>query len=79
MRRDVMGDLRRILRAHPDGLTIKQLCGIAGMSDSRYILRALKSMPDVYIDRWDGPHRGQFSAVWCVVEVPADCPHPTKG
>jgi len=35
-------------------------------------------MPDSYIDRWSGPHRGQWAAVWCVVEVPEDCPKPDE-
>jgi len=34
-------------------------------------------MADAYIDRWI---RGEFQkppeAVWCVVEVPEDCPPP---
>ena len=35
-------------------------------------------MPDSYIDRWTGPHRGQWAAVWCVVEVPENCPKPDE-
>lgn len=39
---------------------------------------ALKSMPDTYVDRWEGPKRGQYAEVFCVVIPPPDCPHPTR-
>jgi hypothetical protein len=60
-----------------DGLTTKQLQYRLEV-DQRTLCKALKSMPDAYIDRWTGPHRGQWAAVWCVVEVPEDCPKPDE-
>lgn len=60
-----------------DGLTIKQLQYRLEV-DQRTLCKSLKSMPDSYIDRWTGPHRGQWAAVWCVVEVPEDCPKPDE-
>ena len=60
-----------------DGLTTKQLQYRLEV-DQRTLCKSLKSMPDAYIDRWTGPHRGQWAAVWCVVEVPEDCPKPDE-
>jgi hypothetical protein len=60
-----------------DGLTTRQL-QFRTEIEQRTICKALKSMPDAYIDRWTGPHRGQWAAVWCVVEVPEDCPKPDE-
>ena len=42
-----------------------------------YTLTALRKMPDTYIDRWT-PVQHTHAAVWAVVEVPEDCPAPTK-
>jgi len=42
------------------------------------IRKSLKSMPDAYIDRWQGPTNGQYTAIWCVADVPENCPHPKK-
>jgi hypothetical protein len=60
-----------------DGLTTRQL-QFRSEIEQRTICKALKAMPDAYIDRWTGPHRGQWAAVWCVVEVPEDCPKPDE-
>lgn len=40
------------------------------------IRKALATMPEVYIDRWTQPKRGQYRAVWCVCVPPENCPHP---
>ena len=66
--------LRALLRGH-EGMTTRQL-SYRTDSDMRDITRSLKVMPDSYIDRWTGPVRGQWAAVWCVVDVPEDCPKP---
>jgi hypothetical protein len=70
-------ELRELLTANPDGL------GTIVIADSvnknpRAVYKALKRMPDTYIDRWAEPKRGQYVAVWCVLKVPADCPKPRK-
>lgn len=66
----------------------KALCGTDGATcsdlelsvgvDSGNLVRSLRSMPDAYIDRWRPARSGskRYVAVWCVVDVPADCPHP---
>lgn len=68
-------NIRAALRLCPDGLTITQLTRrLPIKSDS--IRNALLKMPDAYIDRWEGPHRGKYAAVWCVVVPPENCPYP---
>ena len=52
-------------------------CALRG-KDVDGIRGALEVMPDVYIDRWEGPKRGQYTAVWCIVVPPPHCPRPTK-
>lgn len=69
--------LRKLLRSVPDGLTAKQLSTATNLS-AQSVRNALAKMPDVYIDRWTQPKRGQHTAVWCAVEVPENCPKPTK-
>jgi hypothetical protein len=71
-------EIRALLRANDDGMTVTQISAALGARlDS--VRWSLYSMPDAYIDRWDGPIRGQYAAVWCVVVPPENCPHPTKG
>lgn len=75
-----MPALRALLRQHPDGLTAKQLLEwLPLISKVTVVKSSLGKMPDVYIDRWtmNTGARGQHEAVWCVVEVPPHCPHPT--
>jgi len=71
-------EVRAALKAHPDGLTTTQLHQMIKAPEGR--MRAvLHSMPDAYIDRWQ--YRGTqryLSAVWCVVNVPENCPKPEK-
>jgi hypothetical protein len=67
----------RDLLKDSEGLTTRQLQYRLEV-DQRTLCKSLKSMPDSYIDRWTGPYRGQWAAVWCVVEVPEDCPKPDE-
>jgi hypothetical protein len=69
--------VRKVLRESEDGLTAKQITEAVGV-DKDPLSRILQTMPDAYIDRWSGPTRGQFSAVWCVVVPPENCPHPVN-
>ena len=65
---------RDVLRENPDGLTVAQIHKITGVLHSA-IRYALKAMPDTYIDRWV-PSENGYASVWCVVDVPEDCPRP---
>jgi hypothetical protein len=69
--------VRKVLRESEDGLTVKQITEAVGV-DKDPLSRILQTMPDAYIDRWSGPTRGQYSAVWCVVVPPENCPRPTR-
>jgi len=66
---------RDLLRENADGLTVYQLSDAMGVERS-HLSRVLNGMPDAYIDRWIGPTRGQWQAIWCVVVPPEDCPRP---
>lgn len=69
--------VRALLRANPDGLTVMEMSDRLRIPAD--ILRnTVNSMPDKYVDRWRGPNRGQYAAVFCVVTPPPDCPHPTR-
>ena len=69
--------VRKVLRDSEDGLTVKQITEAVGV-DKDPLSRILQTMPDAYIDRWSGPTKGQYSAVWCVVVPPENCPQPSK-
>jgi hypothetical protein len=68
--------IRELLRKYPDGLSTKQICRLSGIGE-RVTRPALRKMADTYIDRWlPGEFQKPPEAVWCVVEVPEDCPPP---
>lgn len=70
--------VRKILRDNPDGLTIKEIAEQMGR-DIKHLHVTLRAMPDTYIDRWiQTKPQAQWSAIWCAVEVPADCPRPER-
>jgi len=70
--------IRELLKKHSDGLTVNEICSFTGIRDSN-VLRSLKSMPDVYIDRWHiSKQQKREQAVWCAVEVPEHCPRPER-
>jgi hypothetical protein len=68
-----------LLRANPDGLTLKQIVDEFPQRTLVNVRRSLKALPDAYIDRWESAPRKAYKAIWCVVIPPEDCPHPTKG
>lgn len=72
-------DIRDVLLQHSDGLTAEAVGTILNKPRGA-VARALAAMPDAYIDRWImlPGSRGQYSAIWCIVEVPEDCPHPRR-
>lgn len=72
--------IRELLRQHPDGLTTAQIkAELPQISNEKTLRKCLDAMPDVYIDRWTKTRncRGQYLAIWCVVDVPDNCPYPT--
>lgn len=80
MRKSARPAIRELLRQHPDGLTTTEIARVVpDLKDSNAARQALLRMPDAYIDRWQSRFaaRGQYSAVWCVVVPPPNCPYPT--
>jgi hypothetical protein len=70
--------VRKVLQNSEDGLTVKQIT-VEVKIEADSLSRILDAMPDAYIDRWEGPNRGQYTAVWCVIVPPENCPHPITG
>ena len=68
--------IRMLLQQYHDGLTNSELAERLE-KDASHIRIALLNMPDAYIDRWTA-HRKQWTAVWCVVVPPQNCPKPSK-
>lgn len=75
MRTNCTQEIRALLRAHSDGLTLEQIVW-AVKRDKANVKKTIRAMPDAYIDRWETAPRKQFAAVWCVVVPPDDCPRP---
>ena len=67
--------IRALLRGSRDGMTPLEIAEATGLHIAN-VRTALRSMPDVYVDRWTPGKRGQFQKVWVAVVVPQDCPHP---
>jgi hypothetical protein len=77
MRKSRHQDIRDVLTASEDGLTLLE---IAVQLDWNYkaVQKSIKNAWGIYIDRWAVPKRGQFSAVYMCVPIPEDAPHPTE-
>ena len=70
--------IRELLREFPDGLSVKEICEKTGISQ-RSVRPTLKKMADCYIDRWiPAQRKAAPTAIWCIVEVPQNCPRPRK-
>jgi len=71
--------IRMVLQKYHDGLTVSEICERTEKPISP-VYRALKEMPDAYVDRWvsNKEHKKQWAAVWCVVVPPENCPRPTE-
>lgn len=80
MKKSLAPELRKILREHPDGLTVRQILGhMLEDHNTETMNTALNNMPDTYIDRWvvSSSRNNAMAAVWVAVHVPENCPHPT--
>lgn len=67
--------IRTLLRSRPSGMTPKEIAEATGLNVAN-VRTSLRTMPDVYVDRWRMGQRGQYEKVWVAVPVPDDCPHP---
>jgi len=68
-------DIRAHLRASLDGLGVAELAKRLGVP-APSVLKALKFMPDVYIDRWVERYHRPPHAIWCSILPPKNCPKP---
>jgi hypothetical protein len=72
-------NIERLLNAHPDGLTTRQMSEALGITKEQ-ARSAMKGMPHVYIDRWVAvPAAGrmiQWAAVYMLADLPEDMPKP---
>jgi hypothetical protein len=78
----VANDIRRLLRTN-DGMTTAELCAALDKTRDKYAFKkrvaaTLHTMPDAYIDRWMPAHNNLWTAVWCVVIPPENCPKPSR-
>jgi hypothetical protein len=70
--------IRALLKEFQDGLSTKDICQKTGI-DQKSARANLKKMADCYIDRWTpGSLKEPPTAIWCVVDVPENCPKPRK-
>jgi hypothetical protein len=80
MRKSNHHAIRMVLQKYPDGLTLTEIIERIE-KDRSAVTRALKEMPDAYIDRWM-PYKGSgpspWQPVWCVIVAPENCPKPTE-
>jgi len=70
-------DIRDVLRQSEDGLTISEISSKL-LLDEENLRVSIRSIFGVYIDRWSGPHRGQYAAIYMCAEVPENAPKPEK-
>ena len=76
MRKSSHHVIREHLTKQPDGATVVDIARDTGLHDES-VRRALKAMPDTYIDRWVHARRNnRLQPVWAAVAVPPDCPKP---
>ena len=67
--------IRELLLASEDGLTVNQIAEHFAC-DPNTLYNTMKMVCGAYIDRWMGPNRGQYTAVYMCVETPKNAPHP---
>ena len=69
-------ELREILLQHEEGLTASEIAKYANMQSDN-VTQLIKSMVDVYIDRWTKPKKGvKYVPVYIAIKIPENCPAP---
>lgn len=82
MRKSTHTDIREALRKMPDGTTVIVISALTGLRGET-VRKALPSMPDVYIDRWERAAKSKgykgtmWRAIYIAVPVPPNQPKPT--
>jgi len=68
--------LREILLQHEEGLTASEIAKYVNMQSDN-VTQSIKTMPDVYIDRWTKPMKGvKYVPVYIAIKIPENCPAP---
>lgn len=69
-------ELREILLQHEEGLMASEIAKYANMQPDN-VTQSIKTMPDVYIDRWTKPKKGvKYVPVYIAIKIPENCPAP---
>lgn len=78
----VIQKVRAVLLENPDGLSVYNIGRRLHGNDNAAILRAVSTMADVYIDRYEKRAswlEAKWWAVYIAVPIPDDEIHPEKG
>jgi hypothetical protein len=67
--------IRALLRKIDNGLSVNDIEAKTGIGQD-LVRKCLNKMPDAYIDRWVTGKSIPPTAIWCVVQVPENCPRP---
>jgi hypothetical protein len=70
--------IREMLLASEDGMTVKEITDRFEEATAKTIRKTLKLVYGIYVDRWTVVKRGSYAAVYVCVDVPQDAPHPTE-
>ena len=78
-------EIRKLLQEAEDGLTIDEIAAALNMnqsatlkSDQVSLRRQVRALFGVYVDRWKGPIRGRYAAVFMCISTPENAPHPWR-
>ena len=69
--------IRDCLAAASDGMSIPELAECTGIREDT-LRNSVKTCFGVYIDRYEGPIRGQYRAVFMLVDVPENAFKPDR-
>ena len=78
MNRSRHQDIRDMLLASEDGMTINQIAEALGDPNRKSVQKTVKLVHGLYIDRYTVIKKGTYAAVYVCVEIPEDAPHPTE-
>ena len=67
--------IRDLLLASNDGMTVNEIAEHFACGPNP-LYTTMPTVFGVYIDRWIGPSRGQYTAVYMCIKAPEDAPHP---
>ena len=70
--------IRSLLKKNNDGMSVNEIEAKTKINQD-LVRKCLYKMPDAYIDRWVHLYDfGHPTAIWCVVDVPKNCPKPCR-